>query len=76
MYIHVHVVPDAKKENVRRTSTTSDRTEFTISVREAAERNLANTRVRELIAREYNVSIGKTRIISGHRSPTKIISVG
>jgi uncharacterized protein YggU (UPF0235/DUF167 family) len=75
MYIRVHVTPGAKKETVTQTSTTGGRPEYTITVREEAERNLANTRIRELIARTCEVPVRKVRIISGHRSPTKIISI-
>ena len=75
MYIRVHVTPGAKKETITQKSNTEGRPEYTITIREQAERNLANTRVRELIARECKAPIGKVRIISGHRSPTKIISV-
>lgn len=71
MYIKVHVKPDAKKESLVQTSADH----FEVSVREPAERNLANRRVIELIARHFKVPIGKARLISGHRSPSKIISV-
>ena len=51
------------------------RDHFEISVREAAERNLANGRVLELVARHFKLPVGKVRIISGHHSPSKILSV-
>ena len=71
MYIRVKVAPGAKKEQVERTADN----EFEISVKEPAERNLANKRVQELIARELSVDVKKVRIISGHHSPRKIFSV-
>ncbi|OGG47007.1 hypothetical protein A2671_00485 [Candidatus Kaiserbacteria bacterium RIFCSPHIGHO2_01_FULL_49_13] len=71
MYIKVFVTPGAKKELVERTSDT----QFEISVREPAERNLANRRVVQLIAREFSLPEGKVRIISGHRSGSKMLSV-
>jgi uncharacterized protein YggU (UPF0235/DUF167 family) len=71
MYIKVAVVAGVKKEIVVR-----DREDhYTISVREPAERNMANARIREIIAREMSVSVGRVRIISGHQSPHKILSI-
>ena len=71
MYVKVEVHPGAKKESVTKTGVDS----FTIAVREKAERNLANRRVLELLARHHNVRIGKVRLISGHRSVRKIFSI-
>ncbi|MBI4086449.1 DUF167 domain-containing protein [Candidatus Kaiserbacteria bacterium] len=71
MYVYVRVTPGAKKERVAKVM--PDR--FEVAVREPAVRNLANTRVRELIAEVFEVGVGAVRIVSGHRSPTKIISV-
>jgi uncharacterized protein YggU (UPF0235/DUF167 family) len=71
MYIKVKVIAGAKKENLLRIS----EDHFEISVREKAERNMANARVCEIIAEFFTVSIGKTKIISGHHSPGKILSV-
>ncbi len=71
MYIKVQVTAGAKREQVLR-----DRDDhYTISVREPAERNMANTRIREIISRELVVPVGKVRLISGHQSPHKIISI-
>ncbi len=72
MYVRVTVRPDAKKETIIRT----DDTTYSIAVREPAERNLANNRVREVLADELSVPVGKVQLISGHRSPKKIFSVG
>lgn len=71
MYVKVLVNPGAKREIV------IDRGEgrFDIAVREPALQNRANMRVREIIARCYQVPIGKVRIQSGHRSPGKIFLV-
>ncbi len=71
MYIKVRVKADAKHELV----TKKARDHFEIFVKEKAERNMANRRVCELIAREYVIPIGKVKIISGHHSPSKILSV-
>lgn len=71
MYIKVKVQAGAKKEIVTKKSDNS----YGISVKVPAERNLANTRVREIIASIYGVNIKSIRIISGHLSPSKILSV-
>jgi uncharacterized protein YggU (UPF0235/DUF167 family) len=70
-FLRVHVVPSSKREIV------IDRGEgkYDIAVRQPAARNLANARVRELVAGMYKVSIGKVRIYTGHHSPGKIVIV-
>ncbi|OGG58328.1 hypothetical protein A2853_00205 [Candidatus Kaiserbacteria bacterium RIFCSPHIGHO2_01_FULL_55_17] len=49
---------------------------FTIAVREEAAKNAANRRVIERIAAYFKVPIKTVRIIRGHRSPSKTLSVG
>ena len=96
MYIKIKVIVDAKKEKIIKKS----EDHFDISVKEPAERNLANKRVIELVRdyfKVYNPVRGKklslstrstpfesgpltgynreVRIVSGHRSPSKIISI-
>lgn len=71
MYIRVNAIAGAKKEKIQRVS--EDR--YEISVKEPAERNMANKRIKELLAVELNVSEGSLRMISGHTSPHKIFSV-
>ena len=71
MYVKVRVTPDAKKELCEQVSADH----LKISVREPAEQNRANRRVLELVARHFAVPSGKVRLISGHRSPSKIFSV-
>ena len=46
-----------------------------VAVKEKAERNLANRRVIELVAKHLKVPAGKIRIISGHHSPSKMLSI-
>jgi uncharacterized protein YggU (UPF0235/DUF167 family) len=70
MYIKVFVTPDAKKEKVEEKGDT-----LRISVREPATGNRANDRVRELIALRESVPLGKVRILTGHRSRAKMISI-
>jgi uncharacterized protein YggU (UPF0235/DUF167 family) len=71
MYVRVEVRPGAKRESVMHLD---DKT-LTIAVKEPAERNLANLRVRELVAEEFSVPVGKVKMISGHRSPRKIFTI-
>lgn len=70
-YLRVHVVPSSKREIV------IDRGDgkYDIAVKEPAERNMANTRVRTLLARIHKVPLGKVRIFTGHHSPGKIVIV-
>lgn len=71
MFIKVRVIAGAKKEIIQKKTENS----FILSVKEKAERNMANKRVCEIIADELSVPIKKVRIINGHQSPGKIISI-
>lgn len=71
MYIKVKVTASAKKESIQKKSDNH----YIISVREKAERNMANRRVCEIIASIFHISIKGVRIINGHQSPSKILSV-
>ena len=70
MYVKVMVTPSAKKEKVEEKNG-----EFFISVKEPAQRNLANKRVRELVASHFGVSLPSVRMLGGHRSTNKLFSV-
>jgi uncharacterized protein YggU (UPF0235/DUF167 family) len=69
MYLKVKVIPDSKIEKVEKLSGDSWR----IWVRLPAENNLANGRVLELIREAFPKT--SVRIISGHHSPSKIVSI-
>ena len=71
MYIKVRVHAGSKSETFEQVSDTH----FKLSVREAAKQNLANRRIVELIAAHFRVPAKAVRIISGHRSPSKILSI-
>lgn len=71
MYVEVLTIPGAKKEKVE---AVSDK-RWRLSVKEPAERNLANVRVVEIIAEAYNVSRGKVHIVTGHHSRKKVLDV-
>lgn len=70
-YIHVRVVAGAKKESFVQ----KREDHFEVSVKEKAERNMANTRILELVAEHFKVSKNKIRIINGHRHPSKLLIV-
>jgi uncharacterized protein YggU (UPF0235/DUF167 family) len=71
MYIKVRVQAGSKKEEIRK----KNKDTYLISVKEKAERNLANKRVCEIMAKEFGISEKNIRIISGHQSPSKILSI-
>lgn len=71
MYIRINATPGAKKEQFKQVA--PDR--YHIHVKEPAERNMANNRIRELLARELGLTEGVVKLISGHRSPHKIFSI-
>ncbi len=70
MYLKVFVTPSAKKEKVEEKGET-----LLISVREPASGNRANTRVRELVAMRIGKPLSAVRILTGHRSRAKMISI-
>jgi uncharacterized protein (TIGR00251 family) len=71
MYVRAVVYPSAKKEVVLCTG----EHRYEIRVKEPAEQNLANTRVIQLLALQYQVRAKDIRIVSGHHSSRKIFSV-
>jgi uncharacterized protein YggU (UPF0235/DUF167 family) len=71
MYVHARVRADQKNESFA----TVSKTHFSITVREKAERNDANRRVIALVAEHFQVPVGKVRIVNGHHSPSKLLSV-
>ncbi|MBU6431243.1 MAG: DUF167 domain-containing protein [Patescibacteria group bacterium] len=70
MYIKVRVFAGLKREEFKKIS----ETHFEARVRERAERNMANKKVIELVRRHFKTA-GDVRIINGHHSPSKILSV-
>lgn len=69
MYIKVKIIAGARKESIEKIS----EDHYNISVIEKAENNRANKRLLEIIKKEHPNSIIK--IISGHHSPSKILSI-
>ena len=71
MFIKVRVTANAKKEVFTKKTATS----FIISVKEPAKMNRANIRVRELVASHFSVPKATIRIVNGHHSPSKMLSI-
>ena len=71
MLIKVRVTTAAKNEKVKKISDDH----YEISVREKPENNAANRRVLALIATALHKPAKSIRIIKGHRSPSKILSI-
>ncbi|MFH1200895.1 MAG: DUF167 domain-containing protein [bacterium] len=71
MYIHIKVSAGSNKESFVQKS----EDHFEISVKEKAEKNLANARVLGLVAEHFKVPKSKVRIINGHRHPSKLLVV-
>lgn len=70
MYLKIKIITDSRVERVEKVSDE----EWKIWTKKPAERNLANERVLELVREEHpNTSV---KIISGHHSPSKIVSIG
>lgn len=70
-YIMVTAHPKSKKECIER----KDVGRYIISVKEPAEDGRANTRIRELIAEEYEVPVGAVRLIKGGLQSKKIFTI-
>jgi uncharacterized protein YggU (UPF0235/DUF167 family) len=71
MYVKVWVVAGAKQERIKARGTKG----FDVWVKEPATGNRANTRVRELMARHFDLSVHAVRIWSGHHTPSKMLVV-
>lgn len=71
MNIRVKANPGAKKEYVKE----KGEGQLEIAVREPAERNLANSRIMDLIALHFHVPAGHVRFVSGMRSRNKVFEI-
>ena len=71
MLIRVRVKAGARRERFAEMAPGK----FEIDVKEKAEANAANARVRTLIARHFRVSEKSVRIESGHQRPNKTLRV-
>ncbi|MBI4118476.1 MAG: DUF167 domain-containing protein [Parcubacteria group bacterium] len=71
MYIHVTVTSNARREEIKEVK----KLHFTVKVKEPAEENQANIRVRELVAAHLGVPRAKIRIVNGHHRSKKVLSI-
>ncbi|MEK7113846.1 MAG: DUF167 family protein [Patescibacteria group bacterium] len=71
MYIHIKVITSARTEKFEQ----KDQNHFLISVKEKAKNNMANDRVLDLVSLHFKISKNKARIINGHHTPTKLLSI-
>lgn len=71
MQVTVRVQPRARREKFE----LNTNGEYTAAVKERAERNEANDRVQQLVARHFNVPLTNVRFLAGQRSRKKIFEV-
>jgi uncharacterized protein YggU (UPF0235/DUF167 family) len=71
MYIKVRVLANQRKEKVEILKEDS----LKIAVKEKAERNMANSRVLDIVAEYFKVSRSKVKIVNGHNSPSKLLAI-
>ena len=71
MYVKVRVIAGAKKELIQEISAGH----FKISLKDPAEPNLPTRPIVELVTAPYPPSTKQVPIISGHTSPSKILSI-
>ena len=70
MYLKVYVTPESRRERVEVVD------EYLhIFVKEPAQGNHANTRVREIVGQIHNVPYWKVAILTGHHSRGKMLVV-
>lgn len=71
IYIKATVATGVKKESIL----AKKPDHFEISVKEKAEKNMANKKVIELLASYFKLSEKKIRIVNGHHHPHKLLVV-
>ena len=72
--VYIKVFAGAKKEKFVPPVGEADGL-FEIYVREPALKNLANFRVRELVAKHFDATLADVQILTGHRSTKKKLCV-
>lgn len=71
MYIKVRVIVNSKKEEIIEDPKKKDH--FRVYIKQKAERNMANDRILEIFRARFSTQ--KVKIVNGHHSPSKILSV-
>jgi uncharacterized protein YggU (UPF0235/DUF167 family) len=76
-YLKIFVTPGAKHEEVAIHPAKNGEMNETlaIAVKEPATGNCANLRVREIVAERFGAPVGRVRILAGHRSRSKMVSI-
>lgn len=69
MYIKVRVFADSSREVFNKIS----EIEYEISIKEKAERNMANRRVVEIL--KDKLVLKRIKLVTGHHSPSKIFDI-
>ncbi len=70
MYIKINVMASSRKQSIKKIS----ETHFEISIREPAKQNMANRQIMEIMRKQF-APRSIIKIVSGHHSASKIISV-
>ena len=71
MYLKVRVIPEAKADKIEELAPDLCR----VYVRVPAKRNLANQVLLSLVAKEKGIKTEAIRLVSGHHSRSKILSL-
>ncbi len=71
MFIHVKVITGAKHAGITELS----ETRFEIKLKSKPENNEANRELVRLISDKYAVSTHLVKIVTGHKSPSKILEI-
>lgn len=75
MYIKVIAHTNAKKEKIEEKKK-DGKDCFEIWVKEKSERNMANSRILEILANYFKISSSKIKIINGHKRANKLLVIG
>ena len=70
----VKVFAGAKKEKVEYPYD-GEGCDLRLFVKEPAQKNMANKRVRELVARQYKIPLADVQLLTGHHSPKKRLRI-
>jgi uncharacterized protein YggU (UPF0235/DUF167 family) len=68
--VRVRVTAGARKETVAEKDGT-----FVVAVKEPAEANAANARVRAILAAHFAVPLARVQLKSGHQKPSKLFVI-
>ena len=71
IFVRATVYPESKREGVERHA----KNLLTVRVKAPAERNLANKRMIELLAKEFKIKHRMIKIISGHQARRKMLRI-